>query len=322
MGLRGLWLISGGGVALGLLAAVLAPGQSGCIYHDTCIRVNTPGHDWCRNLANALQWPSDGSIENAEPVVDADGATPQGCRCFNDAENQILEDDAPACKLEALLDAIENAARQECQSLVLPGYNHNCWQTNGPNASVVEGHNFAGSGSCIGSCEYGGPPSGGSCPDLNPYECATGDDGGLCETTGGFGGADSTGDESGSVDTSAGAIGLDAPLFVSCEGTICEIDRAFAKMLYDDPMPLLSESPRLVYDRAARRHVFIDVEPGSVAYTLGLRTGDRLESVDGTVIDDLEAALHVYAQSASETKLDVRVMRGTQWLDFHYFFVP
>ncbi|MEM9463489.1 MAG: hypothetical protein AAGF11_55625 [Myxococcota bacterium] len=40
-----------------------------------------------------------------------------------------------------------------------------------------------------------------------------------------------------------------------------------------------------------------------------------------TVIDGLEAALHVYAQSAHETTLDVRVMRGTQWLDFEYFFV-
>lgn len=254
------------------------------------------------------------------PVVDADGDPPKGCRCFNDAEHQILDDEVPACKYDELLAELEDAVRQQCQALVLPGFDHNCWQSNGANASIPEGEVPEDSpGACIGNCEVGG---GGSCPDPTPYECETGDgDGGLCQTTGpgtGSGGADSTGDP----DSSSGVMGLDAPRFIACEGTTCDVDAAFAKMLYHDPTLLLGESTRLHYDRAARRHVFVDVEPGSVAHTLGLRTGDRLESVDGTVIDGLDAALNVYAHSADQTGLSVRVRREDQWLDFDYSFVP
>jgi cytochrome c oxidase subunit 1 len=47
------WLL-GGGALLGLAAAFLAPSSSGCVYHDTCIKVTSPGHDWCSNLALAI----------------------------------------------------------------------------------------------------------------------------------------------------------------------------------------------------------------------------------------------------------------------------
>ena len=170
----------------------------------------------------------------------------------------------------------------------------------------------------VGNCEYGAPPSGGSCPDSTPYECATGGGGdGLCEMTGPL---DTSGDSG--LDTSGGVSELDAELFVGCEGRVCEIDRSFARMLYNDPELLLAESARLYYDATTRRHVFIDVEPGSVAYTLGIRNGDQLESVDGRVIDGLDAALHVYVQSGSLPDLGVRVRRGTRWLDFDFSFVP
>ncbi|MCA9704523.1 MAG: hypothetical protein KDK70_01600 [Myxococcales bacterium] len=285
--------------------------------------MTSPGHDWCRNLANALQWPANGSIEDAGPIVDAEGAPPRGCRCFNDAEHQILGDMVPACKVDALLAELEDAARQDCQSLVQPGFDHNCWQANGANASTPEGEiPEDGPGACIGNCEYGAPPSGGSCPDPTPYECETGDGGGgLCETTG-FGTGSESADSTGDLDTSGGIMELNADQFISCEEMTCEIDRSFARMIHDDPTLLLGESTRIHHDRVVQRHVFVDVEPGSIAYTRGLRTGDRLESVDGTVIDGLDAALHVYAQSANEDVLDVRVMRGRQWLDFEYVFVP
>ncbi|MEM9456824.1 MAG: PDZ domain-containing protein [Myxococcota bacterium] len=328
---RKLWLLGGSGLTLGILASLLTPGPSGCIYHDTCIKVTSPGHDWRRNLANALQWPADGSIEDAVPVTYANGATPRGTRCFNDAEHQILEDETPRCKYDQLIAEIENAARQECQSLVLPGFNHNCWQATGANASIAEGPVPENTpGACIGNCKYGGPPSDGSCPELNPYECATGGgDGEMCGTTSpldtldtGSGDPDSSGGESDGIDTSGGVAGLDAYRFITCEGTSCEIDESFAAMIYDDPALLLREDARLDYDSAGRRHVFVDVEPGSVAHTLGFRSGDRLESVDGVMIDGLEAALDVYVQAAHATTLDVRVRRGEQqWLDFEFLFV-
>ncbi|MEM9458394.1 MAG: hypothetical protein AAGF11_29725 [Myxococcota bacterium] len=325
-----LCLTVGSGLLLGGALSVATPSVGGCIYHDTCIKATSPGHDWCRNLTNALQWPAGGSIDDAIPVTYENGAVPQGCRCFNDAEDQILNDDTPECKLDELLDEIEAAVRQECQSLVLPGNEHNCWQANGPNASTLEGKfKRTDPGSCIGNCKYGGAPSGGSCPELNPYECATGDDGGLCGATEDSDtdsdepdSADSTSDDSDSIDTSGGVHELDADLFIHCSETTCEIDSSFAHMLYDDPTLLLSESARLYFDSEEQRYILVSVEPGSVAYTLGLRTTDRLESINGTVIDSLAAGMRAYSENNNKDELDLRIMRGSQWLDFDYLLVP
>lgn len=60
---------------------------------------------------------------------------------------------------------------------------------------------------------------------------------------------------------------------------------------------------------------------GSLAHALDLRTGDQLESVDDMVIQDLGSALQAYARLGDATKLEVRVKRGSQWLDFTYSFV-
>jgi hypothetical protein len=262
-------------------------------------------------------------FDEAEPILRPDGAAPRGCRCFNDAEHQILDDEAPQCRFEVFVDELEQATRQECQSLVPPGYDHNCWTKTGPQASVVEGWFLQGPGACIGNCEYGSPPVGGSCPAPNPYECATGDGGdegcaseGDVESDTGDSGLDGT-----SSDTSGGILS-DIDAFVACDGRDCEIDEAFARRLYADPSALLGQSARLVYHPKLQRHVLHDVDPGSLGHTLGLRTGDQLESIDGIVIHDLDSALQAYAQLADATALKLRVKRGTQWLDFTYTFVP
>ena len=319
--LRRCWLLLGGAL-LGSIAAILAPGTTGCIYHDTCIKVTSPGADWCRNVALAKMWPVGGSFDDAEPVVRLDGGSPRGCRCYNDAENQIFDDEAPECQYEEFLDDLEQAAREECQALVPPGYDHNCWTTSGAQASVVEGKFPLGPGSCIGNCEFGSPPVGGSCPSISPYECATGgygDEGceseGDPETSTGDSGLDETGSE-----TSGGILG-DIDAFVDCQALKCEIDEAFARSLYVDPSPLLDQGTRFVYDARLERHVLHDVERGSLAHALGLRTGDLLESVDGMTIHDLDSALRAYVQLAAATTMNVRVKRGSQWLDFTYTFV-
>ena len=311
------------GALLGVLAAFLAPGTSGCVYHDTCIKVTSPGHDYCRNVALAKMWPVGGSFEQAEPILRPGGATPRGCRCYNDAENQIFVDYAPECQYEEFIDDLEQAAREECQALVPPGYDHNCWTSSGSQASVVEGRYPNGGGSCIGNCEYGSPPVGGSCPKPSPYECATGgygdegcDSGGDSQTSMGDSGLDDTGE-----DTSGGVLG-DIDSFVDCQGQDCEIDEGFARRLYADPSPLLDQGTRLVYDSKLRRHVLSNVEPGSLVHALGLRTGDVLESVDEMIIHDLDSALQVYVQLGDATVVDVRVERGARWLDFTYTFGP
>lgn len=264
-------------------------------------------------MANALQWPAGGSIDDAEPVLRPDGAAPRGCRCFNDAENQILEDEVPECRLEELFDEIDLATREECQSLVLPGYDHNCWTTNGPQASTVENKFPNGSGSCIGNCEYGGPPAGGSCPVLNPYECATGEGDGGCalneeteDTTDGDG-LDGSGSEGGilpSEDT------------ITCNGNECEITEWFARTVYEDPSFFIKQGTRLLYDATSKRHSFVGVKPGSLAYDLGIRTSDRLESINGIIIRDLDSALKAYATLNEARTLNVRIQRASQWIDF------
>ncbi|PRP94794.1 PDZ domain-containing protein [Enhygromyxa salina] len=85
---------------------------------------------------------------------------------------------------------------------------------------------------------------------------------------------------------------------------------------------LLGEDTTLVYDTTASRFAFQGVTTGSLSAELGLRDGDRLESVNGTTIDDLEAALYAISENDTATELRVRVQRGTQWVDFTYTLVP
>lgn len=308
---------------LGLAAGITTSGTSGCIYHDTCIKVTSSGHDWCRNVALAKQWPMGGSFEDGMSILRPDGGSPRGCRCYNDAENEIFNDTIPECRFEGFLDDLEQAAREECEALVMPGFDHNCWITSGAQASIVEDEYPLGDGACIGNCEYGQPPVGGSCPDPSPYECATGGhDADACESEGDVDPSadESTGDTTGG-DTTGGVM-LDFDGLVFCDGQQCEIDEAFARSLYADPSPLLGQRTRLVYDAKIKRHILRGVTSDSLAYTLGLRDGDRLESVGGLVIHDLDSALRAYVQLGHETVLDVRVQRDTQWLDFTYSFVP
>lgn len=317
---RAPWLLLGGAL-LGVAAALVAPASTGCVYHDTCIMVTSPGHDWCRNVALAKMWPVGGSFEDAEPILRLDGGSPRGCRCYNDAEDQILEDKAPECRLEEFVDELGQAARQECQALVPPGYDHNCWTTSGLQASIVEEQFFQGAGACVGNCEYGSPPLNGSCPSPNPYECATGDGGEGC---GSGGDAEGTTGDSGLDDTGDGTSGSildDIEAVVDCEGLDCEIEEAFARRLYVDPSPLVEGGTRLVYDTKARRHILRDVDPGSLPHALGLRTGDLLESVDGMTIHDLDSALRAYVELGHATTVTVQIRRGTRWLEFTYTFV-
>ncbi|MCA9706277.1 MAG: hypothetical protein KDK70_10550 [Myxococcales bacterium] len=313
-------VLLGAAAVVGLGAVSVGSGPVGCIYPDTCIRVDSPGHDWCSNMANALQWPAGGSIEDAQPVLRPDGAVPRGCHCFNDADNQILLDQVPECRLTDLVDEIEQATRQACQALVSPGYDHNCWTSGGAQPSIVEAPFREGWGSCIGHCQYGNPPAGGSCPDLDPYECATGDgDGGGCalddETEGTTSGSGLDGDDSegeGSSLTEA----------ITCDDDGCEVSEAFARKIYGDPSILLTQSPRLVHDAKIHRHVFTGVFPGSLAHAIGLRSGDHLESVNGIVISDLESALEAYVALGAARSLRIRVERDSQWVDRLVTIVP
>ncbi len=83
-------------LALGIAAALTAPG---CLIPDYCIEIHTPGTDWCRSLPDAQMWPS-GQPQAAKLIFDSEGGSPTGCVCLNDAEQQILMDQAPAAEYD------------------------------------------------------------------------------------------------------------------------------------------------------------------------------------------------------------------------------
>jgi hypothetical protein len=155
---------------LGLAASAVAP--SGCILNDYCIVIVTPGTDWCMHTVGATMWPV-GQPDLAEPVSAPAGGPPKGCRCFNDADVAILQDQLPADIFGGLVGGIEADARNECALAVPPGFDHNCFIEDGSlapgfTALFPDDPNDA----CIGSCAFFKPPPNGSCgEDPDPYTC-------------------------------------------------------------------------------------------------------------------------------------------------------
>ena len=292
-------------LALGIAAALTAPG---CLIPDYCIEIYTPGTDWCRALPEAQMWPS-GQPQTPEPILDPEGGGPTGCICFNDAEQQILTDQAPAADYGQLRAQLEKAARDKCVSLVPAGYDHDCDTTLAePEAPGQDSYE------CKGSCTFFNPPPFKDCPELGPYQC-NGEP---------AGGNDEVGTESDSTDgndtaSETGVIKPPPGAFIDCAGTTCIIDAEYARTLWDDPS-MLADDAVIVFDPTKSRFVFARVEPGTVAHELGLRAGDVLEAIDDAVIDDLDAATKVYRASEDAEAIVVRVGRGARWLDFQLRF--
>ncbi len=298
--------------AVGLGVGLSLAQTGGCILPDYCIRIEVAGYDNCTYLQNAQMWPV-GQKQLAQPVPASLGAPgPAGCVCANSVEQDVIDFEVPVAQYDELYDKIVAAARDACSALATPGWENNCYIDAGPDAAVPFAGTFNdGLGECIGSCSHVNPPPGESCPDPNPYECAeqNGETGGDSETGSGEtgGGSDGTG-------------GLDAGDYISCVGTDCDIDGDFARGLYADSSSLLREGTRLVYDPAVGRFVLQGVSSGTLASELGFRTGDVLDSVDGRVIDDLDAALRAFGDHEGAAALRVRVKRGTTWIDFDFDF--
>lgn len=291
--------------SVGLIAGVLVP-DSGCIIPDYCIRVENYGMNNCNFLEGAIMWPI-GQPELAEPVPSSKGAPgPSGCVCLNAAEQEIMDFQTPEPQFEELSGEVEQATREACDAIVPAGWDHNCFIAVGDGASTLGTDPYTnGFGECVGSCGFANPPPGKSCPEFDPYECN------------GENGDGETGVDSGSYNGE-----LHAGDFVSCRGTECEVDLAFAHMVLANPGLLESEGAMFVYDSSKARFVFVDVHRGSLAAELGLSSGDVLEAVNGTNIDDLDAALHALTGNQNANELRVRVKRSQQWVDFTYILVP
>jgi hypothetical protein len=159
----------GSGMVLGLLGSSSGPA---CIIPDYCIVWQTPGTDWCVNVEVAHMWPIN-QPELAEPVRSESGGLVKGCRCFNDGEHVILNQQAPAEIHAELVEELEEAGRSACAWAVPPGYDHDCFildDSLGPVFSAP--YDSDPSVDCVGSCGYLNPPPNGSCgEDPDPWAC-------------------------------------------------------------------------------------------------------------------------------------------------------
>ncbi|NJK32117.1 MAG: hypothetical protein HC927_06705 [Deltaproteobacteria bacterium] len=316
------------GLTVGLATSLILP-SSACIAPDDCIVITGPGRDWCSWLDNAKKWPI-GHPEQAELILSDIGGPPQGCRCFNNAEQVILGQEAPIEKYEELRGKIEKNTRDECALLVGAGFDHNCYIVDGPDAAAAS-IPVAGDESfdCIGQCKVIDQYKKGNCPDPNPYECN--------EMYGGGGGgsndeADEGADDANTDDSTdgtdetddTGIIGSDGGLtpkaFISCHETKCDIDADYARALFADPDILLADDARFVFDSRRERFILQFIVAGSVAHQLGLRSGDMIESVDDVVIDGLHAGMQVYLASEGAQKTRLRIKRGSTWIDYTFTY--
>ena len=171
-------------------------GSTGCLLPDRCIVVYSYGDNWCMDAVGAQMWPPD-APEFARDIQTEEGLLPRGCRCFNDAEGQTLQDGLVNPKYEDFLAEIEEVTRNECALLVPQGWDHNCYDEDDEGPAFIQPF-IDGKGDCVGDCTL-------TCddfPDPDPYECE-----GLVNGDG------ETGDDETSDDSGTGAADTGGPSF-------------------------------------------------------------------------------------------------------------
>jgi general secretion pathway protein C len=92
------------------------------------------------------------------------------------------------------------------------------------------------------------------------------------------------------------------------------VERAIVESTLADPSALM-RSVRVVPDKQDGAIVglkLLGIKPGSLLGTVGLRSGDRLESINGFSMNSPEKALQAYAQLRTAQRLNVRLLRRGQ----------
>lgn len=259
------------GIAGGITASTVT---QGCIYHEAeDIEFPDPGHKWCATLADAEEWTSPGS---EFPIFD--GAWPQGCVCFVEAENDLLLEapgpmDPEFSQFMDYVAAIRDAARDRCLAM--------------KDTSPV--HPFD---NCAALADVA------QVSQLDPegeQDCTT------FRTAG-----DSDGEGYDGSPTQ----------YISCSGNTCWIVESFWLDIKGDPFQLQEDSTYGTL--VSNGWKLNSVVSGSVAYTLGMRTNDVVTHVNDMAINSttaLDTALLTFQELPAWT---VKLKRGSTTITKSY----
>lgn len=262
------------GLVASAVVGMLAIGPS-CIVHDTGIIVLKDGFKWCANAEGAIGW--DTNPGESEPLFDDDGQVLQGCGCFDDDEHALLEGweangvPAPADPdydhYVILRDEILLDARDVCVKRA----NEEGF-TNNNCVPVIPDTDEIFSNGMSGECKY--------------QEIAIADTDGGTETS--------------SVPPPFDLSGL------VCSGGDCSAPQSLIDDMHARPEAFLNDDTRIVFD-AGGYLVFKNVSRGDVAYTVGLRSGDKLLKINGQDASSLDQVASVLADLHAPEKVTARI---------------
>lgn len=104
------------------------------------------------------------------------------------------------------------------------------------------------------------------------------------------------------------------PVIAGPSHTELRVERALVESTLAEPSALIS-SVRVVPDKRDGTVVglkLLGIKPGSLLGTVGLKNGDRLETINGFSMNSPEKALQAYAQLRTAQRLNVRLSRRGQ----------
>lgn len=249
-------------------SAILAIGAS-CIVHDTGIVVVKDGFRWCANAEGARGWNE--IFAEGQQLLDSDGVVLQGCGCFDDDEHAMLEGwEANGAPVQGDPDfddyvVLRDEILQAARETCIARADALGWLNNNCLGVLNDGDDLFSNGTS-GECHY--------------QEIAVDTDG---ETK---------------VPPDPNPFDLSG---LSCHGGNCRAPRDLIDDMFTRPEAFLLDDARVEIDTDGRL-LFTNVSPGDAAYIAGIRSGDKLLSVDGhdvKSLDDLADALTNIRTNAS-----------------------
>lgn len=268
--------------AVGLSAAavlVTVTAGASCIYPDTNIRIMRDGFKWCANAEGAVGWNTPG---NNHQILDPNQNVIQGCDCFDDEENAMLEDwdangaptmgDSDYSDYIVIRDKILTKAREKCndRAEALDYSYNNCI------AAIPDTDDIFPNGTS-GACKYEELVSDSDGTDTDESPPAPFDLSGL-----------------------------------SCRSGSCRAPQGLIDDMIARPEAFMLDDTRIQIDSSGLLS-FTNVSPGDVAYTVGIRSGDKLLKINGQDATSIEvvAELLVGLDRARSATIEIKDAYGS-----------